>query len=194
MKCKSAMLSVILFSTVMIADTTEDHLGVKGPLNFDHTDFKLVWTDKPRENYYIQEYLPAGEKTADFNQMLTIHLFAVDMKIKDAVQQKVKELTERKKTDAVCNFVVNKSPDGAEYMVDFVLGESKNDLMTIVEFNIYRYRQVDIGNNKKGIEVYAYSKRSYGDSITEFFKNLKDTRTDYLNKMIAAEMPSVKIK
>ena len=170
-----------------------DRIVVPGPLTFNKTTFNIAWTDKPNDTYYIQEYLPTGENVEKFNQMLTIHLFDKDIKLKDAVQQKVKELNNRKKTDPTCNYQVNESPDGKEFMVDFILGESQGDKMTIVEFNIYRYKQVDLGDKKKGILVYAYSKRAYGDDITAFFKNLKNDRTEILNAMISSEMPTVKI-
>lgn len=65
--------------------------------------------------------------------------------------------------------------------------------MAITEFNVYRYSQVDLGNNKKAILIYFYSKRSYGNEITEFLKKLSLERIKYLNEMISAKMPSVKI-
>jgi len=170
-----------------------DRIGVKGPLSFNNTTFNLAWTSKANDNYYIQEYLPDSESVDHFNQMLSIFLLAADVKMKDAVQQKINELKTRKKTDPTCNYIVNQSPDGKEYMVDFVLGESKNDKMMVEEFNVYRYKQVDLRDNKKGILVYAYSKRAYGSDITPFFTNLKSDRVTFLNTMIAAEMPTVTI-
>ncbi len=189
MKYMLIFLSIVLFS--FASDNTVDRLGIRGPLKFDKIKFELAWTDKPNDHYYIQEYLPKGEKAEDFTQMLTIHLFDLEITAQDAVAQKVKELNERKKTDEVCNYVVTESPDGKEFMVDFILGESKGDKMTIVEFNVYRYKQIDIGNNKKAMLVYAYTKRSYGNHITVFLKKLGDDRIEYLNNMISADMPSV---
>lgn len=171
-----------------------ERLGVKGPLTFNQTDFSLAWTDKPSESYYIQEYLPAGETLERFNQMLTIHLFNTDLQTKDAVAQKVKELTERQKTDAVCKYQVIESPDGKKFIVDFLLGGSKDGKMTIVEFNVYHYRQIDISKKKKALVVYAYSKRSYGDDITTFFKTLKEDRATHLKEMVSAEIPVVTIR
>jgi hypothetical protein len=194
MKTILIALSTLLFSFTTFTDNPVDRLGVKGPLEFNKINFKLAWTDKPSDIYYIQEYLPDGEKLENFNQMLTIHLFDTDTKTKDAVGQKIKELTERKKTDAVCNYQVTESPDGKEFIVDFLLGESKDDKMTIVEFNVYRYKQIEISKKKKAIIVYAYSKRSYGDDITNFFKTLKTDRTNYLNQMISADIPNVTIE
>jgi hypothetical protein len=194
MKTMLIALSTLLFAFTTLKEKPIDRLGVKGPLEFNKVNFNLAWTDKPSNIYYIQEYLPEGEKLENFNQMLTIHLFDTDVKTKDAVGQKIKELTERKKTDAVCNYQVTESPDGKEFIVDFLLGESKDDKMTIVEFNVYRYKQIEISNKKKAIIVYAYSKRSYGDDITNFFKTLKADRTNYLNQMISAEIPTVTVE
>ena len=132
-------------------------------------------------------------KSESFNQMLTLHLFNTETKVKDAVKQKTKELDNRKKTDPTCNYQVTESPDGKEFMVDFLLGESKGDKMTIIEFNIYHYKQVDLGDKKKGILVYAYTKRAYGDDITPFLKNLRSDRIELLNAMIGSEMPTVRL-
>lgn len=185
-------ISILFFSfTTVTTNRVVDRIGIKGPLKFAKTDYKLVWTAKPNDNYFVQEYLPEGEKLESFNQMLTIHLFNMDIKTKDAVGQKVKELIERKKTDPVCNYQITESPDGKEYIVDFLLGESKEDKMTIVEFNVYRFKQIEITKKNKAIIVYAFSKRSYGDNITPFLKSLKDDRIQYLNEMISTEIPNV---
>lgn len=193
MKTALIALSTLLFAFNSITDSYIERLGVKGPLEFNNITFKLAWTDMPNENYYIQEYLIEGEKPESFNEMLTIHLFTTDINTLEAVGQKINELKIRKNTDAVCNYQVTESPDGKEFIVDFIMGESKDDRMTVVEFNIYRYKQIEIFNNKKAIIVYAYSKRSYGNNITTFFKTLKDERKKYLKEMIATEIPVVSI-
>jgi len=191
-------LFALISTTVLMSFTTfnnepVDRIGVKGPLSFNQTSFNLSWTDKPNDTYFIQEYLPEGEKVKHFNQMLTLHLFDTNIKVEDAVIQKVEELEIRKITDPTCKYKVMKSPDGKEYIVDFLLGESKKDKMTIIEFNIYRYKQVDLGNNKNGLLVYAYSKRAYDKNITSFLKNLVNDRTHLVNVMIGSEMPALKL-
>lgn len=169
-----------------------ERLGVKGPLTFNKINFNLSWSDKPNETYFIQEYLPAGEKTENFIQLLTLHLFNKDIPLKNAVDQKVQELNNRKLTDAVCNYAITQKAGGSEYMVDFILSESVGNKKTIAEFNIYRYKQVQLGT-KKGILVYAYSKRSYGNDITGFLKKLKADRATMLNTMATTEIPTVTI-
>lgn len=194
MKYILILAAVLFLSFTMISDSPVDRLGVKGPLQFNKSKYELVWSDKPNDKYLIQEYLPKGEMVDRFNQMLTLHLFITPMSIQEAVQQKVTELEQRKKTDPVCNYVVNESPDGKEFMIDCMFGESKADKMTVVEFNVYRFKQIDLGSDKKGIIIYAYSKRSYGDDIAKFLKSLKNTRTEYLNAMIAADIPLITIQ
>ena len=190
---KYLFILITVLSSFIFSSNPVDKLGVEGPLTFNKTSFNLAFSDKPNESYYIQEYLPTGEKSENFNQMLTIHLFNTDIELKNAVQQKVKELNKRKRTDLTCKYMINESPDGKEFMIDFLLGESKSNEMTIAEFNIYRYKQIDINEKGKGVLVYAYSKRAYGDDIISFYKNLKTDRTALLNEMISSKMPVVQI-
>jgi len=187
------LTSILFISFTTINEDPKDRLNVKGPLSFGNTSFKLSWTARPKETYFVQEYLPDGESLNSFNQMLTINLFVSDIEVKNAVDQKINELTKRKKTDKVCNYAVNESPDGKEFIVDFLVSETKDNKMTTVEFNVYRYKQIDIEGFKKAIVVYSYSKRAYGNEITTFLESLGKERANYLNYMISSEIPAVKI-
>ena len=66
--------------------------------------------------------------------------------------------------------------------------------MTVVEFNLYRYKQIEIPKRGKALIVYAYSKRGYGDGITAFFKALDNDRISYLKEMISTNIPTVTIE
>ena len=176
------------------SDKPIERIGASGPYKFNETKFELKWSAKPNENYYVQEYLPKGESLESFNQMLICNLFVTDLSIEKAVQQKISELKKRQKTDATCKFLVTESPDGKEFIVDFLMGESKDGLMTVVEFNVYRYKKIKIDKNKEGLLVFAYSKRSYGEDITSFYKSLKTDRKKHLNEMISFNLPKIKLK
>ena len=193
MKKYLIVLSLILMSFTIINETPIDRIGISGPLKFNSTYFNFVWSDKPNETDYIQEYLPKKQSTENFKEMLTIHLFVTDIPLTEAVNQKIIELNMRKQTDITCNYKANYSSDKKEIIVDFVLSEIKNDVVNIAEFNIYRYKQVDLENNKKGILIYAYTKRSYKNNIDYFFNNLGSIRDKALKTMNSTEMPTVKI-
>ena len=126
--------------------------------------------------------------------MLTIHLFLTDLEPVDAVRQKERELIEwNKKEDQFWFYKTFHNPDSQEYMIDFLCCESKDNLMTLVEFTIYRYKQVFITVNQKALLIFAYSKRSYGEEITSFFETFEDDRLSLLNLMILSEVPDVTI-
>jgi hypothetical protein len=188
-----SFISILFLSFAPAKEDPQDWLNVEGPLSFGKINFNLAWTDHPKDSYYVQEYLPEGEKLSNFKQMLTINLFVTDLAVKDAVAQKTKELTKRKEIDGMCDYQVNESPDGKEFILDFLLGESKENKMTIAEFNVYRYKQIDVDGGKKAIIVYAYSKRAYANDITSFLKSLVNERVEYLNYMISSEIPDIKI-
>lgn len=171
----------------------KDLLGIKDPLEFNATTFEPAWSDKSRDNYYIQEYLPPGEKVENFNQMMSIHLFLTDLTVNEMAAKKTGELEDRKKSDPLCNYSSFKSPDGKEIIVDFILSEDKEGQIPIIEFNAYRYKQIDTGKDNKGIIIYAYSKRSYGDDINSFLENLKTDRIKYLDEMSKTTVPAVSI-
>lgn len=192
MKKNLIALSVVLASFTNPPSNPIERLGIKGPLQFSKTAFSLAWTDKPNTTYYVQEYVPAGESIDRFTQLLTVNLFAKDVAVENAARQKTAELQARKTTDAICNYAVTKSHDGKEYIVDFLLSESKGGEMTIVEFNAYRYRQIDV-SGKKALLVYAYSKRSYGAAIPGFLTRLKSERSGLLSTMATTQMPVIKL-
>jgi hypothetical protein len=187
-------LLTTFFSLTVLAQKPVERLGVKENLEFDKTTFKLSWTAKPNDNYIIQEYLPEGESLDHFNQMMTIHLFLTDIKCEDAVYKKVNELITRKKHDSTCNYQVTESTDGKEFLIDFLLGESKDNKMTIVEFNVYRYKQIQISSKQNAIIVYAYTKRGYGNDITAFFGTLENEKINYLKRMFSTKIPTVTIE
>jgi hypothetical protein len=133
---KLALIIATTLSFLVSITDTADRIGVKGPLTFNNTPFELIWTDKPNSDYYVQEYIPNGEQIEKFNQMLTIHVFTNQASPEIALRQKVSWLMERKKTDAICNYKISESSDGKEFILDFLVGESKEGKMTIAEFNL----------------------------------------------------------
>jgi hypothetical protein len=188
---------LLLFSVALLSFTNIqnpiDRIGVAGPLKFGNIAFNLSWSEKANDNYYIQEYLPNGENAANFNQMLTIHLFTVEITAEQAVEQKIKELDIRKKNDPACEYHMTKSSDGKEYLLDFVLSEKGNSDAAIVEFNIYRFKQINLDDNRNGIFVYAYSKRAYGNKSMHFTTDLQAKRLDLLKQVSAAKIPIIKL-
>ncbi|PQA59086.1 hypothetical protein [Siphonobacter curvatus] len=89
--------------------------------------------------------------------------------------------------------MVSESPDGKEFIVDFILSESQGNELSTVEFNVYRYQRVEIHPNQPGVQVCAYSKRAYDNEITAFLNRLKNDRVAFINEMISLKIPTVKL-
>lgn len=185
-------LLLIIFSTAK--SQTIERIGLKGPIEFNKTEFKLAWSQKPNANYYVQEYLPKNETVERFNELITVNVFVLDVTVEKAIQQKVNELTKRKEIDKVCNFSVINSPDGTESILDCLLSSGNDEKLDVVEFIIYRYKQIELENHKKALLIYSYSKRSYDENIIKFLNGLSSERESLLNVMISAEMPKISIK
>jgi hypothetical protein len=187
------LTTILLMSFSTIQNEPIERIGLKGPIEFNKTKFSLAWSEKPNANYYVQEYLPKNETVEKFNELITVNVFVMDVSVENGIQQKVNELTKRKETDKVCNFSVINSPDGKESILDCILSSEKNGELEIVEFIIYRYKQIELENHKKALLIYSYSKRSYGENITAFLKKLGTERADLLNVMISKELPNIKL-
>lgn len=181
-----------LILTSSFAQTAEDRVGIKGPINFDGKNFNLSWTSHPNNDYYIQEYLPAGEKSESFTEMMSVFFIKTDRTVVDEMTNKAEEIQARKKTDPVANFKTYTNEASGEAAIDFLVGASKGDEMIVVEFNFYRYKQVQLPSGK-GILIFAYSKRSYGNDITPFLKKLSAIRDKYIDLMIEQKLPEIKL-
>jgi len=182
-------LLLIIFSTVK--SQVIERIGLKGPIDFNKTEFNLAWSQKPNANYFVQEYVPKNETVEKFNELITVNVFVLNTTVENAVQQKINELIKRKETDKVCNFNVIESPDGKESILDCLLSVEKNGDLDIVEFIIYRYKQIELENHQKALLIYSYSKRSYDKNIMKFLKGLSTEREHLLNVMISKEMPEI---
>lgn len=191
MKITFPLAFVFLLSFTLTDDDAKDHLKVPGPLQFNNTSFALVWSERPNNNYYVQEYLPKGDTLDHFNQLLTLSVLIKSISPEQAVNLKIAELEVRKKTDPTCKYDLTKSSDGKEYILDFLMGESKDNLMTVAEFNIYRYKEVELKNKQKALILYSFSKRGYGKNIVPFYKNLKQERIHLIKTMTEVKIPKI---
>lgn len=158
-----------------------DYLQVGKTLKFQGKKFELKWCQHPIEAYYLQEWLPKGETFDNYEQMLTVSLaFTEVLTVRDAVEAKVQELEERKKSDKCCNYLVYER-DG-EYVLDFLVSDGADGKLNCVEVDIHHYKPVTV-NGKKAVQLNFYSRRAYGDDIIPFLESLKDKKEDWITEL-----------
>jgi len=159
------------------AQNVEDVLDVK-TLNFQGVDYQLGWSAH-NSSQCIQEYFPKGQVPESYTDMFTISVFTnivEGVTPAMAVAAKEAELEARKeKTKDVWNWSVMTNDETNEACIDFICCSGKDDKLDIVEFDVHRYRIIQV-DGKPALQLLFYSHRAYGEGITEMMNNLKDIR------------------
>jgi hypothetical protein len=189
------LLSVILlcaFTPGVNTPVVKDYFEVPGPLEFNKVSYKLSWSAHPNASYYKQEYLPANENAQQFKKMIMLEVVTGDYTLQELVKTKTAELDGRKQTDPVTNYSVIQNPNTGEYVLDFVISQGTG-ANSIVEWNVYRYLKLKDKAGKKGVQLFAFSRRAYGTGTTEFLKQLKTDRTADINTMAGYKVPELKL-
>ena len=190
----TSLLLLLLFVPHDGSSQTKDYYSIPETLTFDGLQYKLCSSYHPQDNYYKQEYIPAGESADHFNKMITIDFVVADVAAKNMVAAKATELEERKKSDPVVHTELISNTKTDEYILDFILSEQQGGKVSVVERNVYRYKNYNDGAGHKGVLLFAISQRGYGDDITTFFGNLKSTRISDINKLAEYDIPNIVIK
>ena len=180
------MKAIIILITSMLcclgvsAQTVSEYFDVGNPIKYCGTKYSLVWSARPQENYYVQEYLPKGESLEHYNQMFTVSVIFGDITPLEAVQAKIAELEQRKKTDPVTNYLV--AENNGEYILEFIVGDSSDGKMNIVEVDVHYYKQMTI-NGRNASVLSFYSGRAYGDDIMQFIQSIPQKRNAWYEGM-----------
>lgn len=178
MKRISVTLIVLISCFSVFSQEAIDYLNVGKTVKFEKQKFNLAWSSHPTDHYYIQEWLPKGENFDNYSQMFTVSLlFSEDLTPLIAVQSKAAELDERGKNDKICHY--NIFENGDEYILDFLVSETEDGLVKIVEHDVHHYKKVTI-NGKNALQLTFISERSYGDDILPFIQSLKDRRENVI--------------
>lgn len=171
-----SLLSIMTWGTLK-AQNVEDVLDVKS-FNFQGTDYHLGW-GAHNSQQCIQEYFPKGQVPESYTDMFTISVFTnIDSKVTPEIAAAAKEaeLAARKeKTKDVWNWSVMTNEETNEACIDFVCCSGKDGKLDIVEFDVHRYRMIQV-DGKPALQLLFYSHRAYGDDITGMMNNLKDIR------------------
>ena len=180
---KKVVISIIisLLSCLSLSSqSATEYFNVGNPIKYCGTKYSLVWSAQPQENYYVQEYLPKGETLEHYNQMFTVSVIFWDRTPLEAVQAKIAELEERKKSDPITKYMV--AENNGDYILEFLVGDSSNGKMNTVEVDVHYYRQMTI-NGKKASVLCFYSGRAYGDDILPFIQSIPEKRNAWYEGM-----------
>lgn len=193
-KFTNYLLAFMISANTALASTKgeiADYLGIGSQIHFENVSFQLAWSAHPQTRYFKQEYLPAGESLEQFKSLLTIDVLFEARSVKDIVTAKITELEKLKESNPVVQYATFEK-DG-EVMLDFLLSQNTADgkRLSFVERNVYRYKAITDAKGVKGVMLFAFSSRAYGNGIDSFFRELKDHRFDMIKSVGAFSLPSV---
>jgi hypothetical protein len=171
-------------------EPVSDRLSVPGPIIFGAETYVLSWSSHPSPGYYKQEYLPAGQTSEHFRQMVLVEA-VMDADVERAVARQVEWLNKRKSTDPTVNFAILKNPKNGEVILDFVLSSDEPQREYIAEWNAYRYARLTLKDGKPGVLLFGISRRAYCDGATDFLRALKATRPQEIDALAKYPLPPV---
>ena len=180
-------LGAVLCAFTVDSEVT-DYLHTGEKITFNDTEYTLAWSSHPEEIYFKQEYLPEGRTLDDFNDMLIIDAIKGEIAPRDALDLKVAELAELKKTNPVINW--NVYENGEEMLLDFVI----TDGSTVFEWNLYRYTlQKEKKNTYLVLAAYSYRDEVISkEDLKTFFNRILENRNNYIKQLGDLDLPTIK--
>jgi hypothetical protein len=189
----SLLASVLLSLSESAAGGALDYLSVPGPISINQLNYDLAWSSHPKDNFYIQEYLPAGETPEHYSNMVLLQVFVGSKSAKDVVGALVKIIEERGKTDPVAHYELFQSAAGKdEYIIDFL--QSEGPAAELVEWNAYHYKTFTDKSGRTGVLLFGISRRAHGKRVRPFLIGLKTERIKLRNALSAHPFPDISIK
>jgi hypothetical protein len=187
-----SFISIIL-GLFSFQENVNDLLGVKGPLQFNKSDFQLYLSGQPEKNMTLQVYLPKGEDLDNYNQKLSLIVLNTNKDVDGVIKDKLKGLATRKKTDLNCNYSVTDVNDGKESIVEFIQTEGSGKKLSEAEFNISRVKMLSSNDKGNYLLIYTYSWRTYEAEAVDMVKNIATYKSDFILELSKKEMPEVKM-
>ncbi len=172
-------------------ETVPDLLSIPGPIELDGTEYFLSWSKQVSKTLFRQQYLPREETIENFTQLIDFSYFSKEIDLELAVRQKVESIQKREKSDKYMKVEVTESPDGKEFIVDYLISESPEKGDAYVEYNIYRFKTLESGTQKSFLML-DFSKRIYGD-LKSASKSLAKQRNHLMLTAIEYKIPEIKV-
>ena len=168
-----------------------DYLSIGPDLRFNNEKYDLAWSSHPNATYFKQEYLRKSDKLERYEKMILIEAIKTTLNPEKASQMKINELNNFKKNNPIVNYTQVQSLNQNDKIISFTISGGN-----ILEWNLYRYQQQQIGNENI-IILYAYSYRNYfstKEDVTKFMNYVKNNENKMIETITKTKIPRVKIK
>lgn len=168
-----------------------DYLSTGTELSFNSEKYDLAWSSHPNATYFKQEYLQKSDKLEKYEKMIMVEAIKTTLNPENVSQMKINELTNIKKLNPIVNFKQAQVSNQNDKILSFTISGGN-----ILEWNVYRYQQQQIGNENM-IILYAYSYRNYAstkEDVTKFLDYVKNNENKTIVTITETKIPKVKVK
>lgn len=170
-----------------------DYFHLPGPINYNQQDYQLSWSSHPSENYYKHEYLPKGENMEKYKSMLLVELVLGNMTAQAVSKAKADDMEHRKATDPMANYQLSENKATGEFLLGLRMSQGNGDSTTIVEWNVYRYKDFNDGAGHKGVQLFGLSKRGYATDYQQFMNDIQTNGKKYVSELMGMPLPAIKL-
>ena len=187
------LVPILLNLSVSAADGAIDYLSVPGPISVNQLNYDLAWSYHPKDDFYIQEYVPTGETPEHYSNMVLLQAFIGSKSAKELVDALMRKIEERGKTDPLVHHELFQSDAGKdEYLIDFLMSEGAAG--DTVEWNAYHYKAFTDKSGRTGVLLFGISRRAYGEQVRPFLIGLKTERIKLRNALNTHPFPDINVK
>jgi len=183
----------LLLHLLATEENTTDLMGVKGPLQFNKSDFHLALSGQPEMNMTMQVYLPKGEDIDNYNQKLSLLVLNTKKDVDGVVKAKLKDLTTRQKLDFNCKYSAIDLVEGKEMLVEYIQSETDGKKLSEAEYNVSRVIWLSESDAGNYILIMTYSWRTYNEEAVDMVKSLDTYKQEFIQEMSKKELPEVKL-
>lgn len=170
-----------------------EFLGAYGPYTVGEYVFHLRWSDHPREDLYIQDYLPLIYDHKWYTQLVRIELLLDNTKPKEVMNARIRELEALKPVDPQLKYNVSTDPvTGVDILESLTTRDETGDEST-AEWNVVRYAPYKSDTGKKGVEIFTYSRRGYGMKVYPFLGEIERDAQKFKGFFMAVPVPVVSV-
>ncbi|MBC7571857.1 MAG: hypothetical protein H7319_19325 [Spirosoma sp.] len=169
-------------------------LGIQAPIAVRKNIYQLAWSAHPDASLYKQEYLIAGDDFPKYKSMVGVDFTVTESSIDQAVDTKIRELENLKRTYPIVNYDVIQNPVTGEKIIDCLIGtHAATERDNLVERNVYRFTSARAKSGQRGILLLAVSVRKYGSEITPFLTRLKAEKLLLISEVAKLTMPTIQL-
>ena len=192
--CLLSLLALSRCSHGQTQKETVNFLGIRGPITVQKEVYQLVWSSHPDASLYKHEYLAAGDRFPNYRSMVTIDFVLTESTVDQAVATKIRQLEGLKTTNPVVNYEVIGNKTTGDRIIDCLIGQTAADERnSLMERDVFRYKAIKLKSGQRGILLFAFSVRKYGDAIKPFLIKMKADKPLLVSEVAKLPMPEINL-